>query len=267
MQAGTGEWVTIPTSHGEIRGYMVRPSGPPPWPALLIVHAVMGLDPYIQKLTAEFAADGYLALTPDIYTNDAGYKQHEPLHIEMAAHLGTDREKQKEGIEHCPAEIRSQISAARDWINDRPTTRYIDLIAATFNYLRGREDVRAIGTMGFCMGGRLVGELAVTGADLAAGIIYYGGPPKLEEVPNIRCPLEGHYASRDPGITRRIPALDEAMKAAGKDFTYYIYEAQHGFSLSPHTPSHDAAATKLSMGRVKAFLEKHLKPAKFRDAK
>ena len=265
MQANNGDWVSIPTAHGTIRGYRVKPSGPPPWPALLIIHAVMGVDAYIENLTAQFAAEGYLALTPDIYTNDPGYKQHEPLHIEMAAHLGTDRAKQKEQLDQDFDDVlRPKISAARDWINNRPTTSYIDLISATFDYLHARDDVRAIGTMGFCMGGRLVGELAVTGADLAAGVIYYGGPPKLEEIPNVRCPLEGHYASHDPGITKRIPALAEAMTAAGKDFTYYIYEASHGFSLSPHTPSHDEAATKLSMGRVRAFLEKHLRHATFR---
>ena len=85
------------------------------------------------------------------------------------------------------------------------------------------------------MGGRLVGELAVTGAALAAGVIHYGGPPKLDLVPKIVAPLEGHYASTDTPITSQIPAFAEAMKAAGKEFTYYVYEADHGFSLG-NTP-------------------------------
>ena len=105
------------------------------------------------------------------------------------------------------------------------------------------------------MGGRLVGELAAQGAELAAGVIHYGGPPKLAQVVNIRCPLEGHYASTDIGITNKVPAFAEAMKAAGKPFTYYVYEADHGFTLG-----HDRfpEAKRLAMKRSLDFLNKHL---------
>jgi carboxymethylenebutenolidase len=127
--------------------------------------------------------------------------------------------------------------------------------------LATRVDIRAIGTLGFCMGGRLVGELAASGAALDAGVIYYGAPPPLDRVPNIRCPLEGHYASRDTPITSKVPAFAAAMKAAGKSFEYFVYEADHGFSLSPETHAHDAEATRVSMARTMRFLGTHLQPA------
>ena len=106
------------------------------------------------------------------------------------------------------------------------------------------------------MGGSLVGELAATGADLAAGVIHYGGPPKLDLVPNIRGPLEGHYASTDTGITSKVPAFADAMKAAGKEFAYFIYEADHGFTLGANR---FPEAKRLAMSRSKDFLARNLK--------
>ena len=107
------------------------------------------------------------------------------------------------------------------------------------------------------MGGRLVGELVATGAALTAGVIHYGSPPKLELVPKIVTPLQGHYASTDTPITSKVPGFDAALKAAGKEFSYYVYEADHGFSLGN---THFPEAARLAMTRSKAFLAEKLRP-------
>jgi carboxymethylenebutenolidase len=106
------------------------------------------------------------------------------------------------------------------------------------------------------MGGRLVGELAATGAELSAGVIHYGSPPKLDLVPNITAALEGHYASTDAHITGKVPAFAAAMKAAGREFSYYVYDADHGFSLNDRFP----AARETAMRRSSTFLDRHLRP-------
>lgn len=248
-----GEWLSL----ADHRAFIAKPAAAGPQPALLIVHAVMGIDAYIRDLAENWSALGYYAVIPDLYTHDPGFKQHEQEHIEMAAHMGTDPMRQKEFLDHCPAELRAAVMRAREWISGRPAGTYINTIRATFEQLRGNPAIRAIGTIGFCMGGRLVGELAATGADLAAGVIHYGGPPKLSEVANIRCPLEGHYASTDTGITSKVPAFAEAMKTVGKPFTYYVYEADHGFTLSGNR---FPEAKRLAMARSIEFLNKQLQP-------
>jgi carboxymethylenebutenolidase len=111
------------------------------------------------------------------------------------------------------------------------------------------------------MGGRLTGELAASGVDLAAAVICYGAHPRLELVPNIRCPIQGHYAATDHPITEKVPAFAMAMKAAGKSFASYVYDADHGFSLTPGTQGYDEAATQLSMQRIVPFLARTLKAA------
>jgi carboxymethylenebutenolidase len=214
----------------------------------------------------DFAAEGYLAVVPDIYTNDAAFRTHRPDDILAAAHMGADRERQQKALAHFPESKRSDIVRAREWIDNRPGSTYIDIIRGCYDALKARQDIAAIGCIGYCMGGRLTGELAATGAELAAGVIYYGGHPKLDLVSNIRCPLQGHYAVTDKSITGKIPDFAAALEAAGKEFTYYIYDADHGFSLEPGTESYNEAATQLSLTRVKPFLAKHLKEAAYAGA-
>lgn len=250
-----GEWTKI---GGEIPGFAVKPASAPPWPALIVVHAITGVDDYIERLCESFAAEGYYAASPDIYANDAGFRQHQHDDIETAAHMGADMARQKEKLARYSPERQAAIVKAREWINARPSHAYIDTVRTTYDRLCDEAELRAVGAIGFCMGGRLVGELAASGAALAAGVIHYGGPPKPELIPRIVAPLEGHYAATDAPITPRIPAFAAAMKAAGKAFSYYIYEADHGFSLG-HTPFPEAA--RLAMARSRTFLAERLRPA------
>ncbi|HEY3917269.1 MAG TPA: dienelactone hydrolase family protein [Stellaceae bacterium] len=250
-----GEWAKI---GGELPGFIAKPADAPPWPALLVIHAIMGIDEHIERLCEAFAAAGYYAASPNIYASDPGFRQHRHEIIEIAAHMGADPAKQKAVFAQHSAEEQAAILKARDWINARPGHTYIEIVRAAHERLHAQRDLRAVGAIGFCMGGRLVGELAATGAALAAGVIHYGSPPKLNLVPNIVCPLEGHYASTDTPITGKIPAFAAAMTAAGKDFTYYIYEADHGFSLGN---SRFPEAAHLGMTRSKAFLADKLCPA------
>jgi carboxymethylenebutenolidase len=246
-----GEWLPI----ANVPSYVAEPHDAKPWPALLVIHAVMGIDTYIKGLAESWAALGYYVVVPDLYANDPGFKQHAQEHIEMAAHMGTDPARQREVLSHYPPEIRVAVMQARDWISGRPAHTYIDKIRAAFDQLRSRPDIRAVGSIGFCMGGRLVGELAAQGAELAAGVIHYGGPPRFSQAINIRCPLEGHYASTDTGITSKIPAFADAMKSASKPFDYYVYEADHGFTLGG---GRFPDAKRQAMTRSIDFLNKHL---------
>jgi carboxymethylenebutenolidase len=250
----TGEWTKI---GGDLPGFVAVPTTPPPWPALLVVHAILGIDAHIEQLCARFAEEGYYTACPDIYATDPGFKQHRQEDIEIAAHMGADAATQTDKLARYSPEQQTRIVKAREYLNARQGHTYINTVRGAYDRLSAQRDIRAIGAIGFCMGGRLVGELATTGAQLAAGIIHYGGPPKLDLVPKIVAPLEGHYASTDTPITSRIPAFAETMKAAGKEFSYFVYEADHGFSLGN---THFPEAAKLAMERSRKYLAERLRP-------
>jgi carboxymethylenebutenolidase len=112
--------------------------------------------------------------------------------------------------------------------------------------------------MGDCMGGQLVGELAVRGVDLAAGVMYYGSTPVLSDVAKIQSPLEGHYGVTDRKITAGAYDFALAMKAAGKYFAYTVYDADHGFIDDPPARGYNPYATRWANARSSVFLAERL---------
>lgn len=258
----SGEWLTYEMPGRTIRAYAAKPTTPGPWPAVIIIHGVNGCGEHMWSVADDFAKDGYFAVCPDIYSFDKEFEAIPNDDIIAAAHSGPFSSKAKEFLAAQTPERREAIMKARAWIDKRPTETFINIIYAAYEYLKGRKDVAAVGCMGFCMGGRLTGELATTGADIAAGVIYYGGHPDLDKVPNIKCPMEGHYGSLDVRITSKVPDFDAAMKAAGKEFNYFVYEgAEHGFSLKPGHKSYNHDCAVLSFKRTKDFLARTLKVA------
>jgi carboxymethylenebutenolidase len=254
------ERIEFTTTIGAHRALLGMPSSPPPWPAVIVVHTIVGLASVEQRVR-DFAQAGYLAIAPDLYTNDAGFAGHDWKMIEAAARmsLGLDDAQREAMLQGYKPHEREQILAARTWIGARPTATYFDIVRDCYTYVRERPDVRAIGCIGYCMGGRLSAELAASGADLAAAVIYYGPSPKAESIPNIRCPVEGHYAVTDRGITGKVYDFALAMRAAGKSFNYSVYDGAHGFAERA-ADVYNAELAQMADGRSNAFLAKCLLP-------
>jgi len=254
------ESVTYPSAAGMVRGYLAAPDGAGPFPALIVIHEWTGLIPYVEDVTRRLARQGYLALAPDLYSEDPVRAELSLDDMETATELGHAPDVEA-FLETLPEERRGGVRRAHEWRQARTGARYIPDLQATLAYLQKRPDVVSgrVGTIGFCMGGRLAGTLATTGADLAAAVIFYGPIPSLDGVPSVRCPMEGHYGGDDPSVTRRVPELEAAMKAAGKPFTAYVYEgAPHGFHNDTR-PSYTPAAAELSWQRALAFVDRHVR--------
>src|SRR5688500_3804179 len=85
------------------------------------------------------------------------------------------------------------------------------VFAVTFLEKHANSNGKA-GAMGFCWGGEMVGNLAVSAPDLDAAVVYYGRQPKAAEVEKIKAPLLMHYAGLDARINEGIPTFEEALK-------------------------------------------------------
>jgi len=88
---------------------------------------------------------------------------------------------------------------------------------------------------------------------------YYGSQPAAEEVAKIQAPLLLQYAGNDERINAGIPGYEEALKAAGVDYTLYVYEgANHAFNNDTNEARYNKEAADLAWSRTIEFLKEHL---------
>jgi carboxymethylenebutenolidase len=213
---------------GTMRGYLVQPAGNGPYPAVIVFHENRGLNPYVEDVARRLAVAGFLALAPDGLAPVGGYP-------------GNDDEGRTLQSSLDPAKLRV------DMVN---SARYLKAHALCNGKL---------GATGFCWGGGMTNQLAVAlGADLAAGVPYYGAAPAVEDVPKIKAALLVQYAGTDERINAQWPAYEAALKAAGARYEQFVYEGtQHGFHNNS-TPRYEEKAANLSWERALAHFRKYL---------
>jgi carboxymethylenebutenolidase len=217
-----------PQGYGKMRGYLVRPAGASgKLPAILVVHENRGLNPHIEDIARRLALDGFMAFAPDALFPLGGYP----------------------GTEDAARTLFPKLDQAKT---------QQDFIAAV-NLLKARPDSTGkVGVVGFCYGGGMSNFLATQVPDLAAAVPFYGGQPKIEDVPKIKAPLLIHYAGTDERINAGWPAYEAALKANNVRYTMHMYEgSQHGFN-NDTTPRYDEKAAKLAWQRTVEFFKKQL---------
>ena len=224
------ETVQSPQGNGSIKGYFARPaSAAGKLPAVLVIHENRGLNPYIEDVARRFAVANFIAFAPDGLTSVGGYPGDDEKGAE--AFRKVDGKKMTEDF----------VAAAR-WLKARA------------------DSTGKLGAVGFCFGGGMVNQLAVRlGADLNAGVAFYGRQPGADDVPKISAPLLLHYAGNDERVNAGIAAYEAALKANKKVYASYIYDGkQHGFH-NDTTPRYDETAAKLAWTRTLEFFNKYLR--------
>jgi carboxymethylenebutenolidase len=223
------EVVPSPLGNGSIKGYLARPAKGKKFPAVLVIHENRGLNPYIEDVARRLALASFVAFAPDGLTSVGGYPGNDEKGA--AAFRTVDGKKMTE-----------DFVAAAKWLKARP------------------DSTGKLGAVGFCFGGGMVNQLAVRlGADLNAGVAFYGRQPGADDVPRISAPLLLHYAGNDQGVNAGIANYEAALKANKKEYALYMYEGkQHGFH-NDTTPRYDEAAAKLAWARSLDFFNKHLR--------
>ena len=213
---------------GEMRGYLVQPSGAGPFPCVLVLHENRGLNPYIEDVARRAATEGFLALAPDGLFPVGGYP-------------GNDDEART---------LQSGLDQAKLRTDRLNSAHFLKAHAASNGTL---------GVTGFCWGGSTTNYLATAlGADMKAGAPYYGAAADTAAVPAIKASMLIHYAENDERIDSMWPAYDAALKAANVPHEMHMYAGtQHGFHNNS-TPRYHEASAKLSWDRTVAFFKKTL---------
>ena len=226
-----GTYVEYPSpggTSGEMRGYLVQPTGDGPFPAVLVIHENRGLNPHIEDVARRAAVAGFLALAPDGLSPVGGYPGNDD-----------DGRTLQRSID--PATLdQDMINSAR--------------------YLKGHDLSNGrLGATGFCWGGGMTNRLATElGGDLQAGVPFYGATAATADVPKIEASLMIIYAESDPRINAMWPEYEAALQANSVDHEMHMFPGTlHGFHNNS-TPRYNEAAANLAWNRTVGFFRRHL---------
>jgi carboxymethylenebutenolidase len=123
-----------------------------------------------------------------------------------------------------------------------------------------------VGVVGYCMGGALTLLSAVFVPEVDASVAWYGFPPlDYIDASKIKAPVMGHFATEDQFFPiGQVDLLEEKLKAAGVNYTFHRYEAQHAFANetleNPPIPAkYDRTAAETAWERTIIFFNRHLR--------
>ena len=233
----TYETIPSPQGNGSIRGYLVRPVSadtraetPAKLPGIIVVHENRGLNPHIEDIARRVALANFMAFAPDGLTSVGGFP----------------------GDDYHGGQLFSKVDGKK---------MAEDFVAAAM-WLKSRPDCTGkIGVTGFCYGGSMSNTLAVRlGADIAAAVPFYGGPPLKEEIPKIKGAILVHHGELDKRLASTWPAHETALKAANVVHEGYIYPgAVHGFNCDATPERFNKAAADLAWQRTIDWFNKYVR--------
>ena len=233
-----GEYVDIPWAKDKppLRTWIVYPERKDKAGVVLIVHEIYGLSDWIRSVADQFAADGFIAVAPDLISGLG------------PGGGGTDSVPSRDDVVKL---VRTLDLDGTNQRLDAVRTYAVKLPAAN-----GR-----IATVGFCWGGGRSFSYAAATPPPDAAVVFYGVSPDSAALPNVKAPVLGHYGGDDARVDATIPPAQEALKKLNRLYEPHVYDgAGHGF-LRAQTLRGGAnyKATQQAWPRTIEFLRKYLK--------
>lgn len=217
--------VEFPSNGALARGYRADPPSPSRL-GVVVIQEWWGLNEHVKDVADRFAAQGMVALAPDLYHGKVTQSPDEAGKLLMALDIARAEKDLRGAILH----------------------------------LRGLTG-GAVGTVGFCMGGALSLFAACTNPDdVGACVVYYGGHPKVTfDFDQLRAPVLGHWAEDDAfANATRDRCLHELTKR-GKPPTFHTYSGtKHAFFNDTRPAVYAKEAALLSFSRTVEFLKRTL---------
>ena len=215
----------------QVPGYLARPDGDGPFPAVLVLQEWWGLNDHIKDVTNRMAGEGFVALAPDLYHGQVTEEPDEARKLAMAL--------------------------------ERP--RVIKELQGAVDYLIALDEVspKQVGVMGFCMGGGMAAGMAYLGQHVGAAVVFYGNVRDLaddEIATQVSAPLMGNFGGDDQGIpVDTVAAAEAKLQALGKTVDFHIYPgAPHAFFNDTRPHIYHEAAAKDAWQRTLGWLRRYL---------
>lgn len=215
-----------------MKAFVAAPQTKDKRPAILIVQEWWGLTEHIKDIARRYAAEGYVAIVPDLYSR-------------LGHALPTDA-----------GEAGKLMNALKqeDGLTD---------LNATVAYLKSVPEVDAakIGITGFCMGGSYALMLPCVSPEIKAAVPFYGQVPNPDTpIQKLACPVLYLYGEDDGWITKAdVQRLEAALKKYNKAGEIKTYPgAPHAFFRDTDPSVYRPEAARDAWVRTKAFFKQHL---------
>ncbi|MEQ9146186.1 MAG: dienelactone hydrolase family protein [Parvibaculaceae bacterium] len=231
----SSETITIDGPDGSFTGYLARPEGDGPFPAIVVIQEIFGVNAVMRNICDWLAGEGYLALCPDLFW------RIEP---------GIDITDQTE----------AEWARAFELFNAFDVDKGMTDVQATIDTARTLEGANGkVGAVGYCLGGQLAYLTATrTNADAAVGFYGVNLQNLTGEAPNITKPLMLHIAGKDEFVPAEAQAAVHAALDDNALVTIHDYpERDHAFARVGGA-HYDKADADTANTRTLAFFKDHL---------
>jgi carboxymethylenebutenolidase len=223
------ETVQFASNGGTAEGYLSVPESGG-GAGVVVLQEWWGLVPHIKDVCDRFAAEGFVALAPDLYHGKSATSPDEAGKMMMA--LDIDRAEK---------DLRGAIKFLLD-----------------HTAVAGDR----VGTVGFCMGGALSLYAASKNEQVGACVVFYGVHPKVKpDLENLRAPVLGLFAERDKSVPpASVRDLEGRLNELGKPNEMHIYpDADHAFFNDTRPEVYKADAARDAWQRTINFFRTNLR--------
>jgi carboxymethylenebutenolidase len=226
----------VPTLEGESRFpvYCAEPDETAT-AAIIVIPEIFGLNRGIAAKCDAWAAEGYLAVAPDIFWRFAKGEELDP-------------------------DVESEFNRAIENMGKFSGDDCVRDIEALIHWIRREKGIPKVGLVGFCLGGHMAYK-AATRTDIDASVGYYGVgiEEALGEAHAIANPLMLHVPTADHFVSPAAQARMHEVLDPHPKVTLYDYEGlDHGFATTSGN-RRDEAGARLADERTEAFFAEHLK--------
>lgn len=228
------EWVDVPSGDRSVHAFVAYPERKDAAPAVVVIHENRGLTDWVRSFADRLAAEGYVAIAPDLLS---GFDKAHQTTADFA-----DSDAAREAI--------YALDAERITVDLLAVQKYVAALPAASG---------TTAVIGFCWGGGEAFRFATHASGLSAALVFYGLPPKdAAALAAIAAPVYGFYGAKDWRINATIPETRTRMARAGKEYDAVVYEgAGHAFMRAGDDPGgspESKGARDKAWARVKTIL-------------
>jgi len=224
-----GEIVEFPSNGSTAQGYLATPGGGN-GPGVVVIQEWWGLVDHIKDVADRLAAEGFVALVPDLYHGTTTKEPDEAGKLLMSLNLD---------------------QAGRD-------------MSGAVDYLAAHASGTGVGVIGFCMGGALALLLGTLRPDAVTAVVSFYGlivwPATEPDWSKMAAAVLGHYAEHDDMAgPAAVEKMQKELGDRGVDLELFLYPGtEHAFFNDTRPRVYDAEASALAWERTIPFLRSTL---------